>query len=233
VIIPFEPGNYSFLANELRPFSLGVLADPGFGLVHAVLANPRPLEEGFDVVSRHLEAVGRPVTALAAAELRIPRPFSMSEFDGFNEIYAGILSSHNLTAGRYFPLARTNIAVGGGRVPEPALYAFTYTVPGNSHKRAWRMSGTAGRGDGTVQDAFDSVIELLTERLTEIGADWAAATAVNLYTNSEHVGVVTADNLRLLGPAGLHGLHWYPGMPPVTERYLEIDVRSVGEEIVV
>ena len=233
MIIPFEAGNYSFLANELRPFSLGVLADPGFGLVHAVLASPQPLEQGFDLVSRHLEAVGRPTTALAAAELRIPRPFSMSEFDDFNQIYEGLLSSRGLAAGRYFPLARTNIAVGEGRVSEPALYAFTYTVAGGFHKRAYRMSGTAGRGDGTVQEAFDSVVDLLTERLTEFGADWAEATTVNLYTKSEYVGVVTADNLRLLGPAGLHGLHWYPGMPPVTERYLEIDVRSVGEEIVV
>src|SRR5436309_7218921 len=76
VLSHFAPGSYRYLAGPGRPFSGGVVADAGFDLVHAVFARPVPLEAGLEAAARHVEAAGRPATALAAFELRIPQPLT-------------------------------------------------------------------------------------------------------------------------------------------------------------
>ncbi len=74
VLSPFRPGSYRSLIAPGRPFSFGIVADPGFDLVHAVFPSPVPLGEGLDAAARHVQAAGRPVTAIAAFELRMVAP---------------------------------------------------------------------------------------------------------------------------------------------------------------
>jgi hypothetical protein len=92
VLSNFTPGNYGFIVATGRPFSSGIVADPGFDLVHAVFSRPLPLGQGLDLARRQVEAVGRPATALAAFELRIPEPLSPDSFEAFNAPYVERMS---------------------------------------------------------------------------------------------------------------------------------------------
>jgi hypothetical protein len=76
VLSHFAAGSYRFVAAPGRPFSSGIVADPGFDLVHAVFFRPVPLAAGLEAARGHVESAGRPLTALAAFELRIPVPLS-------------------------------------------------------------------------------------------------------------------------------------------------------------
>ena len=47
MLLPNPAGNYHFLTG-IEPYSSGVIADPGFEIVHVTLARPCPYREGFD-----------------------------------------------------------------------------------------------------------------------------------------------------------------------------------------
>ena len=76
-VIDFKPGDFSFLAAPGGPFSAGVRANAGFALHRARFARPVPMPEGFERIKQHLTKRGRPLTALAACELRSPKPMSI------------------------------------------------------------------------------------------------------------------------------------------------------------
>jgi hypothetical protein len=230
---PFAAGNYHSLAASGRPFSEGVVADPGFDLVHAVFVRPLALHDGIEAARRHVEAAGRPATALAAFELRIPAPLSREAFDAFNAPYRERMAALGLTAGGEVVTARTNVAPAGGGVSEPALYAFTYTVPGRVGPRpAFRLSGaTETRRDGSTADKLRSIMDKLTERLMELGVRWDDSTAISLYGPTAETCGLDAGVLAGLGAAGLHGLTWFPSRPPLQGLQFEIDARGVGAEL--
>jgi len=75
-------GNYRFLPG-IAPFSSGVVALPGYQVVHVTLRAPIPWRDGFALIDRHLRPEGRPRAALCAIELRSPTPFS---FEGFERV---------------------------------------------------------------------------------------------------------------------------------------------------
>jgi len=79
-------GDYRFLPG-IAPFSSGVVALPGYQVVHATLRAPIPWRDGFALIDRHLHSEGRPRAALCAIELRSPTPFSFEGFDAFNAGY--------------------------------------------------------------------------------------------------------------------------------------------------
>ncbi len=81
-----SPGGFRFLPTD-GPFSAGVAADPGFQIVRVYPSRYTPLEEGFQVVEETLAAAGRPLNALCAMELRIPKPLTREGFDRFNRGY--------------------------------------------------------------------------------------------------------------------------------------------------
>src|SRR5262245_23927225 len=83
-------GSYRYLPG-IPAFSSGVVATPGWEIVHATLRAPVPWREGFARVERHLREQGRPRTALCGIELRSPVPFTFEGFDAFNEGYRGLL----------------------------------------------------------------------------------------------------------------------------------------------
>lgn len=140
----FSPGDFEFLEGGF-PYSSGVIAQPGFALVRARLAQTPGMSAGFDRIAAHLKAVGRPLTALCAVELRSPKPFTFAGFHDFNIGYVEVLTDWGLVRDGLNPVARSNVCPRFGPPREPVFYAFSYTVP--IANQALRPAG-AGRGPG-------------------------------------------------------------------------------------
>ena len=227
----FPQGGYRFLASPGRPFSAGVIADPGHELVHAVLLRPQPLEAGLDTARRHLERAGRPLTSLAAFELRIPAPLSPGGFDEFNAGYVERLRAIGLAAGDRLPAARTNVAPTGGSITEPSLYAFTYTIEGAPRRPAFLLSGSGETDRTSVEARLESIVTVLEDRLAQLGVGWEDVSATNFYGPTVPAELSAA--LRRLGPAATHGYRWYPSRPPLTTLEYELDARGTGQELIV
>src|SRR2546430_15159622 len=85
-----SPGGFRFLPTD-GPFSQGVAAEPGFQIVRVRAPRHTPLDQGFRAVEQTLERAGRPLTALCAMELRIPKQLTQ---DGFNEFNKGYVAQH-------------------------------------------------------------------------------------------------------------------------------------------
>jgi hypothetical protein len=234
VVSHFTSGSYRPLLAPGRPFSHGIVADSGFDLVHAVFARPVPLEQGLQATARHVEAAGRPVTAIAAFELRIPEPLSGQGFDAFNAPYMQRMAAMGLTADGEMVTARTNVAPSIAGVTVASVYAFTYTVPGRGRAApAFRLSGaTESRRDGTPTDKLRSIVEELQGRMAELGVGWEDSTAINVYGPDAAAAGALPEVLPAFGAAGLHGLTWFPSRPPISDAEFEIDARGVGTEIV-
>ena len=88
MLIAKSEGHYHFLKG-IDPYSCGVIADPGWEIVHVTLEQAVPWRQGFDRVEAHLQEVGRDRQALCGMELRSPAPFTMAGFIAFNR---GLLS---------------------------------------------------------------------------------------------------------------------------------------------
>ena len=227
----FAPGSYRFIVATGRPFSSGVVADRGFDLVRAVFSRPLPLGDGLDAARRHVESAGRPATALAGFELRIPEPLSRADFDAFNAPYVERMANLGLRSGSEWVTARTNVAPTIAGVREPSLYAFAYTVPrGLRAGPAFRLSGaTESRHEGSAADRLRSIVEELEARMVELGVSWDDATAINLYSaTGARVDQVAAG----INSAALRGLNWFPSLPPIRDFEFEIDARGMGTDIV-
>ncbi|MDQ6719225.1 MAG: hypothetical protein M3003_00315 [Candidatus Dormibacteraeota bacterium] len=225
-------GNYRFLAAQGRPFSAGALADPGFDLVHAIFERPLPIDQGLDAAARHLVKAHRPVQAIAGFELRIPKPFTAGGFDEFNTDYVKRLDSMGLVVDGLLPAARTNVAAALSGVSEPTVYAMSYSVPGDRDRPAFVMSGVAEEKPGDLESMLNSMMQELSVRIAELGVSWEDATTIQLYGLDDVQGLLVENVLRRLGPAAVHGLRWFPSRPPIEGLRLEIDVRSVGMELV-
>jgi hypothetical protein len=83
-------GGYQFIPG-ISAFSSGVVASPGWEIVHATLAAPLPWRDGFARIDRHLRTENRPRTALCGIEIRSPQPFTFDGFAEFIEGYRGLL----------------------------------------------------------------------------------------------------------------------------------------------
>ncbi|MDH5579203.1 MAG: hypothetical protein OEZ09_12180, partial [Betaproteobacteria bacterium] len=121
---PLADGGYDFLEGVF-PYSQGVIAREGFALERARFLRPLPLAEGFAAIAAHLDALGRPRTALCAAELRSPRPFSFGGFGEFNRGYVAVLEDWGLVRGGLNPVARANVAPDIAPPAEPGFHAFS------------------------------------------------------------------------------------------------------------
>jgi hypothetical protein len=224
-------GNYRFLGAQGRPFSGGAVADPGFDMVHAIFERPLALHKGLEAAARHIAKVDRPALAIAGFELRVPEPFTTEGFEAFNHGYVEGLRSIGLVVEGLLPAARTNVAAAAGGVSEPSVYAVTYTVPGDRGKPAFVMSGVPEEKPGDLKFMLDSMMRALSSRMAELGVSWEDATVIQLYGVDEVQGLLVDNVLRRLGPAAVHGIHWFPSLPPIEGLRLEIDVRSAGKEL--
>jgi hypothetical protein len=240
-------GNYRYLPG-IPAFSSGVVAQPGFEIVHVTLAAPVPWREGFKRIERHLGEVGRPKTALCGIMLRIPRPFSFDGFDDFNEGYRTVLADWKILLNGENPIPRTNVAPVIGAPSEPSLYAFSYTIAGQTPQPTFIVAGAGEMKEGvrgpdgivrrgdTSPDAMREkarrVMEIMQERLRGLGGTWDRVNTINVYAAQPIHGVVENEILKLAGPAAIHGVHWYPSLPPIQGLEFEVDMRGAARALV-
>jgi hypothetical protein len=238
-------GNYQFAPRTSNtPYSIGVVASPGYEIVHAVLQTPLPYREGFAKIERHLAERDRPRAALCAVELRCAAPYRPQDWlapGGFNAQYEDLLRGWGLFVDGENPVARTNIAPGVNPPGEQVLYAFSYTIPtADTRGPATFVAAGAAELEGTrtgdrsptaMREKTQDVLATVGSRLSALGKSWTDTTSVGVYTVEEIQPFLADVILAALGPAAVHGIHWYYGRPPISDREIEIDARGVRMEI--
>lgn len=241
-------GNYRFLPG-IAPYSSGVVATPGYEIVHVGLRQPRPYRDGFELIEQYLTAQGRPRQALCAIELRSPRPFTFVGFTEFNAGYQALLAAWELLVGGANPIARTNVAPAVAPPAEPALYAFSYTAPlgdmaggptfvvagAGDLKRGGLAAENVVRPGETSAAAMGEkaahVMGIMQERLAGLQVGWEAVTAVDIYTVYPIQPLLSKHILTMMGPAASHGVHWFYSRPPIADLAFEMDMRGVRQEV--
>jgi len=239
-------GNYRVIPG-ITAFSSGVIAMPGHQIVHVTLGAPLPWRQGFTVIDKHLKEQGRGRTALCGIELRSPAPFTFDGFAKFNEGYRAVLGEWGILVGDDNPIPRTNVAPVFAAPAEPSLYAFDYTIPGATATPTFVVAGAGEMGDRTqgadgivrkgetspdaMKEKARFVMGIMQERMRGLGADWARATTIDVYTAQPIFGYLD-DILKPAGPAAIHGLRWFPSRPPIQGLEFEVDLRGVGRELV-
>lgn len=241
-------GGYRYLPG-ISAFSSGVVAMPGFEIVHATLGAPVPWREGFTrVIDAHLRAEGRPRAALCGVELRSPAPLTFEGFAAFNQGYRDLLAEWKLLVGDDNPLPRTNVAPVTAAPREPSLYAFAYTVAGATPAPAFVVAGAGEMRDRTqgasgivrhgetspeaMREKARFVMGVMQERMKALGAAWERATTIDVYCAEPIHGFLVDEILRPAGAAAVHGVRWFPSRPPIQGLAFEVDVRGVRRELV-
>ena len=241
--IPFSDGGYSFLKGGF-PYCQGVRARDGFVIERVRLARPLSMERGFAAIEAHLKSLGRPRTALCAAELRSPKPFSMSGFTGFNEGYVAVLKQWGLFRDGLNPVARSNVAPEITPPAEPCFYAFCYTVSVRQASPTFVVAGSGewpsggkfpedivARGDVSaagMQSKARWVLDAMENRLTELGVNWQQVTASQVYTVYDLHSILRDQIVPRAGNGA--GVTWHYCRPPIEELDFEMDVRGVAAE---
>jgi hypothetical protein len=254
--------DYAFIAGG-APFSSGVIAAPGFEIVRARFARPLAVGQGFDAIAAHLRERHRPPTALCAAELRSPQPFSFDGFSGFNATYVATLRSWGLLQQDINPVARSNVCPVYEPPQEPVFHAFCYTMPSaavqagllttSDHSerapgpRSYVLAGYAEWVEGSafpegIVARGDHSVAGLSAKATVV-LDTLQRRCTALGGNWQALTAVQVYTEHEIGPLvgpefaprGLTrlGLHWYPCRPPMQELELEIDARCVRRELVI
>ena len=240
-------GNYHFLSG-IDPYSCGVVADPGYEVVHATLQAALPWREGFERIDAHLAAAGRGREALCGIQLRSPEPFTMAGFIEFNRGYIDLLQSWGLYMGDLNPLARTNVALEDFPPDVVSLQAFSYTTPAGADAPLTFVVAGAGElreaaldadtivrkgelGPDAMREKARHVAAIMEERLVGLGAAWDQVTTVDVYTVHLLEGLMEDAVLPTVGEASRHGLRWINSRPPVREIEFEMDLRGTRTEL--
>lgn len=234
-------GGYDFIRG-LGPFSAAVRARTNFAIVHATFAPAIELARGYGLVERRLAAAQRPLAALCGMQLRIPQPLSREGFEQFNRPYIDKLRSWNLEIERANPVTRTNVAPQSPSLAAPALAGFFYTIPAETSRRTWVISGVPEMvlRDGAMQlvaandlsreglkTKTESVLDTIDRHLAELGLTWNEPSTANLYTAHDlHALLVSL----ILPRMNRNNLIWHHARPPVSGLELEIDGWSVLRE---
>lgn len=249
MLVQNKRGNYSFVRG-IAPYSGGVVADPGFEIVHVRFARYIALRKGFDAVEAHLKAAGRPHQALCGMELRSPKPFTFEGFGQFNAGYVDVLKKWDiLMDGGLNPVARTNIAPAVRPPAEPSLYGFSYTVPSKLTRKTFVIAGAGElpegsldpkdvvrRGDtsaAAIQEKARFVMGLMEGRLRELRAGWGDITTTEIYTVHDIRPFIETELLKRLEDGGAHGLTWHYSRPPIVTIEFEMDLRGCVTELVI
>ena len=232
-----KAAGYAFLEGVF-PYSQGVRALPGFAIERARFSCPVPLRQGFRLIELHLKSLNRPRTALCAAELRSPKPFSFGGFAEFNRGYVAVLEDWGIYRDGLNPVARSNVAPELDPPKEPCFYAFCYTVPGGAGKDfvvagsgEWPEGGRfpediVARGDTSAEGLKKKaarVMETMSARLRGLNARWDDASAVQVYT-------VHPFSFPMKGNLALT---WHYCRPPIEGLDYEMDLRAVSVERIV
>jgi hypothetical protein len=215
------------------PFSAGVAAEPGFGIVRAHAPHHTPLAKGFSLIEGVLRDSGRPLGALCALELRVPKPFDRAEWTEFNAGYVAQWERWKATVDGRVPGARTNVAPEFDPPTEPCLHAFCYTVQADTESKDFVISGTA-EPEGTpggLPAYWTVIVKELETRMAALGVAWDGATETQFYaTRSDHE-LFAAQGLPRFAELVRPGLRWFFSRPPIDTLKIEVDVRRLSQEI--
>ncbi|ODT98508.1 MAG: hypothetical protein ABS79_05770 [Planctomycetes bacterium SCN 63-9] len=246
-LIEHPTGNYRFLPG-IAPYSCGVVASPGYEIVHVSLRRPLPYRAGFEHIDERLKREKRPRAALCGIELRSPRPFTFEGFAAFNAEYARILQDWGVFVDGVNPVARTNVAPALGAPDEPILHGYSFTQPCEPNPVPTFVVAGAGelpegvlnregiiRVGETDPDAIFAkaqyVMGLMEARLKGLGADWNHVTVMDVYTVHSMDRILPEVVLFQAGLAAKHGAQWYYSRPPIFEIEYEMDMRGVAREL--
>jgi hypothetical protein len=239
-------GNYRFLPG-IAPYSRGVVAMPGYEIVHVTFHEPPVYRRGFERIDEFLASLRRPKSALCGVSLRSPRPYTFQGFADFNAEYAEILRSWDVFVSGVNPVARTNVAPVVGPPAEPVLYGFSFTRPcpenhpvtfvvagaGELPEGILSRDGIVARGDTSAQGLALKcrfVMELMEDRLRGLGVDWRNVNAADVFTPHPLAALLRDVVLPRMGPAAIHGVRWHLSRPPIEEIEYEMDVRGTRQE---
>jgi hypothetical protein len=75
------------------------------------------------------------------------------------------------------------------------------------------------------------VMGVMQARLTGLGATWGDVTAVGVYTVHPPESFLATEVLAAMGPAAIHGVHWFLAHPPIAGLAYEMDLRGVRREL--
>jgi hypothetical protein len=242
-LIPLPDGGYAFLKGGF-PYSQGVKALPGYAIERLRFAPPVSVMQGFDAIAAHLAKIGRPRTALCAAELRSPVPLTMAGFKAFNEGYVDVLRQWQLVRDGLNPVARSNVAPEVAPPAEPCFHACCYTVPASEAGGGFVVAGSGewpeggrfpdeivARGDVSpagLKEKARFVLGKMEDRLAGLGVSWDDASAVQMYTVHDVYPLLVSEILSRTGNGA--GLTWHYCRPPIRELEFEMDVRGVTVE---
>jgi len=238
-------GGYRFLPG-IEPYSSGVIAEPGWEIVHATMAHPPAWHDGFVSIRRHLEQMGRDRHALCAVELRCPEPFSMDGFMAFNRQYRSLLEDWDMLVDGANPIARTNVAPVEHAPNESVVYGFSYTQPSHINRPTFVVAGGGElrgsldaknivRVGETSEDAIiekaQYVVEIMCERLASLGNN-ELLSQINVYTEHNLRRVLAEKIIPALPASADLGVRWYYSRPPVRDIEFEMDMRGVVRDVV-
>jgi hypothetical protein len=246
-VLSFPDGGYRFIRGVFQ-YSAGVAAEPGFEIERVRFFRPLPLRAGFEAIRTQLEALGRPLTAFCACELRSPAPVSEVGFSAFNEIYVEQLKSWGIFRDGLNPVARSNVCPAADAPAEPSLHAFSYTVAADAGRpRTFVVAGSAeapegrpGYRDHAIAAGNVSAAAILEKarwtlgemerRMGALGFGWQDSTALQLYTVHDTWPVLESE--MVARGAIRAGLTWHFARPPVLGLEYELDTRRVRREFV-
>jgi hypothetical protein len=202
---------------------------------------------GFEVIQEHLRSIGRPLTALCAAELRSPTPFTMEGFKDFNRGYVAVLERWGLVRGGLNPVARSNVCPRFDAPGVPSLFAFSYTVPATLGTAGGEEFVVAGSGEWPEGEPFPQgivargdlssaglaakaayVIRTMRARCAGLRGEWESLSAAQVYTVHD-IHALLPEHFAPAGLTGM-GLTWHLCAPPILELEFEMDVRRVATE---
>jgi hypothetical protein len=245
-LIDFDPGGYRYLPGGFQ-YSAAVIAKPGWEIERARFSSLVPLEEGFAFIEAHLASLGRPPTALCAAELRSPMPLTEAEFIAFNKGYVRPLERWGLYRDNANPVARCNLCPEIDRPREPSFYSFSYTLPSSSAAKSFVTSGAAECPDrpnyrdnitrlgetspDALRDKLRFALGDLEARFGPLGVAWSDVLDTRLYTIHDLHHTFATEFARRGALAG--GLEWHFVRPPVRDIEIEVDARAVRRDMIV
>lgn len=245
-LINHPAGHYRFLPG-IDPYSCGVVADPGYEIVHVTLTRQRPWRDGFAFVESFLAQHGCVPTNLCAMQLRSPQPFTMDGFIAFNKTYCEVLQKWGVFVDGVNPIARTNVCPLELDATEPVLHAFSFVRPnptlerktfivagaGELKRRDLVSEGIIRRGE-TSPDAITEkaayVCSVMEKRLLGLGATWNDVTRVEVYTVHPIHSLMESLLLKAVPASRQHGIDWHYTHPPVIDIEFEMDLRGVATE---
>jgi len=245
--IAIEEAGYSFIPAVMQ-YSAGVAALPGFRMERVRFAEPVAMEEGWRRIAAYLSAIGRPLTAFAACELRSPAPFTEDGFRSFNQGYARVLGEWGVLRDGHNPVARSNVCPRVSPPSVPSFHAFAYTVPADGALPSFVVAGsgesvegkatyresTIAYGDTSPEGMLEKgryVLGEMERRMGLLGFGWAGTTGVQAYT--VHPFPTELSEEIVTRGAARHGLTWQDCRPPVEGLEYEMDCRGVMWERVV